>query len=68
VQALRYAGKVGAKGNLILPRVKLKKNSVVEVVVLIADRNEENIEIMAAAESSLGFWDNPVDDEIWNRA
>ena len=68
MQALRYVGKVGAKGNLILPRVKLEKNSVVEVIVLIADRNEENIEMMAAAESSLGFWDNPVDDEIWNRA
>ena len=68
MQALKYFAKVGAKGKLSLPRLKLKKNSTVEIIVLIADESNENRELMAAAESSLGFWDNPIDDEIWNRA
>jgi len=25
-------------------------------------------DLLAAAESSLGFWDNPFDDEDWNDA
>lgn len=25
-------------------------------------------ELVSAAESSLGFWDNPLDDEDWNNA
>ncbi len=68
MQALRYVAKVGAEGNLILPRLKLEKGSFVEVIVLVADNKQEIREMMAAAESSLGFWDNPVDDEIWDRA
>jgi len=68
MQALKYVAKVGAKGNLLMPRIKLKKDSIVEVIVLVADKNEESREMMAAAESSLDFWDNPVDDEIWNRS
>ena len=26
------------------------------------------LHLIAASQSSLAFWDNPVDDEIWNRA
>ncbi len=27
---------------------------------------EESFEMMQAAGSSLKFWDNPIDDAIWN--
>jgi hypothetical protein len=39
------------------------------VVVLVApDRGEGIADLTTAAESSLGFWDNPLDDEDWNDA
>lgn len=28
----------------------------------------ETWELLEAAESSLAFWDNPIDDEVWNNA
>jgi hypothetical protein len=35
-------------------------------VVVIANPHPEFADLDAAAESSLGFWDNPLDDEDWN--
>ena len=68
MQAVKCIAKVGPKGELILPKLKLKKHSMVEVIVLISDEEEEKRDMLAAAESSLGFWDNPIDDEVWNNA
>ena len=68
MQAVKCVAKVGSKGELILPKLRLKKNSMVEVIVLITDEEEEKRDMLAAAESSLGFWDNPIDDKIWNHA
>lgn len=35
-------------------------------------KNENNNQIFAdletASQSSMGFWDNPIDDEVWNDA
>ena len=38
----------------------------VRVLVLPAD--DEFSDLMQASESSLDFWDNPLDDEDWNNA
>lgn len=35
-------------------------------VVVIADPYSEFADLAAAAGSSLGFWNNPLDDEAWN--
>lgn len=29
---------------------------------------DEMADLLAAAGTSLDFWDNPIDDEVWNRA
>lgn len=34
----------------------------------VDSRGEDVGELLAASESSLAFWDNPVDDEVWNDA
>ena len=40
-----------------------------QVVVSVIERaGEDSAELVAAAQSSLDFWDNPLDDEDWNRA
>jgi hypothetical protein len=35
-------------------------------VIVIAEPQREFADLTAAAASSLGFWDNPLDDEDWN--
>ncbi len=37
-------------------------------VVVIKEPDETFDDLLAAAESSLDFWDNPFDDEDWNDA
>ncbi len=39
-----------------------------EQLVIIILPDEESFEMMQAAESSLKFWDNPIEDAIWNNA
>jgi hypothetical protein len=38
------------------------------VVVFVLERPDTFADLTAAAQSSLGFWDNPLDDEDWNNA
>jgi hypothetical protein len=38
------------------------------VHVLVQKETDDFWELMLASQSSLGFWDNPQDDEAWNDA
>jgi hypothetical protein len=38
------------------------------VVFVIPEPQESLSDLLAAATSSLAFWDNPLDDEDWNDA
>ena len=39
------------------------------VVVFVIDNTDENsADVLSAAQSGLGFWNNPYDDEDWNNA
>ena len=66
MQAVKCFGKVDRQGRLILPHLGLKRDTAVEVIVLVEDDDEGTLNLMAASESSLGFWDNPTDDTVWN--
>lgn len=58
--------------------VEVKKDGQVElavpfpagahVTVFVVEAGEPFQDLMSAAESSLDFWDNPLDDEDWNNA
>ena len=62
----RYELEVPADGRLEVA-VPLPAGS--HVLVLIVERPaEESDDLMGAANSSTGFWDNPYDDEDWNNA
>ena len=67
MKAIKYTAKVDSKGNLVLPRTRLKKGSTVEVIVLFSDDSSEDRDFLIAAESSQDFWDNEFDDKIWNQ-
>ena len=36
------------------------------VTVFVVQASESFHDLIGAAESTLGFWDNPLDDEDWN--
>lgn len=68
MQAVRYATEVKARGNLVLPRIPARPGTRVEVIVLIPHPDNESLDLVSAASSSLTFWDNATDDEVWNDA
>ncbi len=37
-------------------------------VFVVEHKDDDDRDLTAAASSSLGFWDNPEDDEDWNNA
>ena len=65
MNAVKYHSVVKENGTIELPKLPFPKGAKVEVIIL---PDEETFEMMQAAESSLKFWDNPVDDAIWNNA
>ena len=65
MNALKYHSVVQENGTIKLPKIPLPQVLKVEVIIM---PEEESLEMMQAAESSLKFWDNPIDDAIWNNA
>ena len=63
---LKYELEVGDQGRVEL-HVPFAPGARV-VVDARRGNGEDFVGLMAAAESSLGFWDNPLDDEDWNHA
>lgn len=65
-QALKYEVQVMQEGRVEL-HVPFPPGARVTVVV-IKETQDVFDELLQAAESSLDFWDNPLDDEDWNDA
>lgn len=65
-RALKYEAEVKDDGRLEL-RVPLPPGSHVTVFV-VAEEEDTMDDLVAAAQTTLDFWDNPYDDEDWNDA
>ena len=68
--ALKYDIEVVEEGRLDL-RVPLPVGARVTVFVIeeVTEKFAGSFDdLLAASQSSLGFWDNPFDDEDWNNA
>ncbi|NKQ37775.1 MAG: hypothetical protein HF973_19455 [Chloroflexi bacterium] len=65
-KAFRYQTEVTQQGRIELP-VALSPGARVTIFVI-----EEGVDtfddLLQASESSLDFWDNPLDDKDWNNA
>ena len=69
MQALRYEAEVGADGEVMLPRLRLDRGTPVEIIVLVRESaSEDDQGLRHLAAKTMDFWDNPVDDEVWNNA
>jgi hypothetical protein len=64
--ALKYEAQVTPDGRIDLP-VSLPAGSNV-VIFVVQQPDDDFADLVAASQSSLDFWDNPVDDEDWNNA
>lgn len=66
MKAIKLKARVDQAGALRLPRLRLKKGTPVEVVLLVPE-DEELTDLLQASAMTLDFWDNPS-DEVWNDA
>ena len=66
MKALRFHTTIDKGGRVRLPRLRLRKGTDVEVIILQPEAGKEDL--LQAAESSLSFWNNRIDDEVWNDA
>ncbi len=64
-QTLRYEIEVAENGQVELT-VPFPPGA--HVTVFVVEAGESFSDLMVAAESSLEFWDNSLDDEDWNNA
>ncbi len=64
--AFKYELEVQEGGKVELS-VPLSKGKWVAVFV-VEEREDDFSDLVLAAQSSLDFWDNPIDDEVWNNA
>ena len=68
MEALKYRAEVGADGEVTLPRLRLSQGTPVEIIVLVRDSEAEDDGLLRASVKTMDFWDNPIDDEVWNNA
>ena len=66
MEALKFYVKVGEEGRIELPEFGKLKGRRAEIIILPLEEKEDIEDLLMASESSLDFWDNPIDDEIWN--
>lgn len=66
MKAFKYMTEVDSKGRIRLPKLRLRRGTRVEVIIL--EHEEVETDLLKAAETTLAFWDNPIDDEVWNDA
>jgi hypothetical protein len=64
MKVLRHYTQVVADGTVKLPKLPFKKGTLVEIIVPPMEKQYGGL--LQAAESSLDFWDNSIDDETWN--
>jgi hypothetical protein len=64
--ALKYETEVHEQGRIEL-HVPLAQGARVTVFI-IPEAVDAFSDLLAAASTSLAFWDNPLDDEDWNAA
>jgi hypothetical protein len=64
--AIKYDARVTADGRVELA-VPFPPGA--QVVVFVIEAGDDGAaDLVSAAQSSLDFWDNPLDDEDWNNA
>jgi len=65
LQALKHHTKVKQGGIIELKDIPLKTGTNLEVILI--ENDDINIsDLLRASETSLEFWNNTIDDNVWN--
>ena len=64
MEALKFYVKIGEDGKIDLPGLGGLKGRRAEILILPLEEDFEDL--LMASGSSLDFWDNPIDDDVWN--
>jgi len=64
MQAYRYIVNVDEKGKLETLEVPELSKSRVEVIIV--PLKNDDTDLLSASQSSIGFWENDIDDQVWN--
>jgi hypothetical protein len=67
MRTVRVIRRVREGGTIDLDDLPLRAGQTVEVIVLPVDDDDAS-ELTRLGESGLTFWDNDIDDEVWNDA
>jgi hypothetical protein len=68
MEALKFYAKISEEGRIELPELWKLKGRRAEIIILPLVEEEEFEDLLMASERGLDFWDNSIDDEIWNDA
>lgn len=66
MRALRVMKRVDQAGMIQLQDLPLPAGQMVEVILLPID--DDMTDLAQASESALEFWNNEIDDRVWNDA
>lgn len=66
MHTVRYIKQVGVARSLTLEDLPLTPGQTVKVIIHTVD--DDTTGLNGLADSGLEFWDNPIDDEVWNDA
>lgn len=65
-QRFHFRTRVQKGGKVILSEIPLQEGTPLSVILI--EENGVTDELLAASQSSIEFWDNPIDDQTWNAA
>ncbi|MFH1096947.1 MAG: DUF2281 domain-containing protein [Candidatus Desantisbacteria bacterium] len=63
--AYKYYSEIMDEGRVVIPELPIPKGTPVEVIILLHKRDDIS-DLLKSSESSLDFWNNPIDDKVWN--
>jgi len=66
MRAHRIIKRIESAGGIHLDSLPFKDGQTVEIIILPLGDDIEDLARLC--ESALGFWDNDIDDEVWNDA
>lgn len=67
MRTVRVIRRVREGGKVDLDDLPLRVGQTVQVIVFPVD-DDDAVELTRLGESGLTFWDNDIDDEVWNDA
>ncbi len=66
MEAYKYYSNVMDKKKIIIPDIPIPEGTPVEAIILPYKKRDDVLDMLKASESSLDFWNNSIDDKVWN--